>query len=303
MTASQDENNEASRQSNGNVISTRALYNKKVWYSKPKKKNPDAVKKLGRIHSWVFYPNGARCAGFLVKRPDIALMFHRQDSFVAFNGFEIFDGDIVIKDDTAASGKGACKALQVNLDDCVIWSGLPVMCKDGTTFGLVGNVDYDKRTGKVIDIAADKGATANTLLGQLVIPAEKIIGFKRGIGTQLYVSDEDNDPNSLGALLVDESVKELVAEGGVAEKAGAATAVATDKAKKAVKKVKPGAKKAVESAQEITGKATDAVGNAAEKGAFATGRQVMRAKGMFGRFAEEFKAAYNGEDSDGDSAK
>ena len=62
------------------IVHTKDLYNRKIWFSRPRKNDPDAVKKLGRIRSWVFHPKDLRCVGFLVKRPDVALMFHRQDT-------------------------------------------------------------------------------------------------------------------------------------------------------------------------------------------------------------------------------
>lgn len=271
---------------NNTYISTKKLGNKKVWFSRPRKNDPDAVKKLGRIRAWVFFPKELRCAGFLVKRPDLAWMFHRQDTFVAFNGFDIIDGDIVIRDDKGSKDKNAYKTLGVSLDDCVIWIGMPVMTKDGTSFGIVDNVDFDAETGKIIAIDVSQGATANTLLGHRRIPANEILGFKRGMGTQLYVTDDD-DPNALGAILVSDSVKQTDVEGGLAEKAGTATAVVADKAKKGAEKVKPQVKKA-----------TKAAGEAVNKGAYLTGRQITRASGMFGKFKDEFTKAMNSDDDD-----
>lgn len=269
-----------------NIVHTKDLYNKKVWFSRPRKNDPDAVKKLGRIRHWVFHPKDLRCVGFLVKRPDVALMFHRQDTFVAYNGFDIIDGDIVIKDSPGSTDKSACKALGIDLDDCVLWIGLPVLTRDGSSFGLVGSVNYDGRTGKIISLEVDSGATANTLLGHLTIPAEDIVGFRRGKGAQLYLTDDD-DPESFGAIMVKDNVKTMKVEGGIAEKAGTATAVVADKAKKSAEKVKPKVKKA-----------TKAAGEAVNKGAYVTGRQIARSQGMFGKFKENFKSAMNGEDDD-----
>ncbi len=268
------------------IVHTKDLYNRKIWFSRPRKNDPDAVKKLGRIRSWVFHPKDLRCVGFLVKRPDVALMFHRQDTFVAFNGFDIYDGDIVVKDEPGATDRSACKALGVNLDDCVLWIGLPVLTRDGTSFGLVGNVNYDAETGKIISLDVDSGATANALLGHLKIPAKDIIGFRRGKGVQLYITDDD-DPESLGAIMVSDAVKNMTVEGGIAEKAGTATAVVADKAKKSAEKVKPKVKQA-----------TKAAGKAVNKGAYVTGRQIARTQGMFGKFKDNFKSAMQDQESD-----
>lgn len=277
-------------------MNTKDLSNKKVWTSRPAKNDPDAVKKVGRIHAFVFHPSRAQMVGFLVKRPDVAWMFRREDMFVAHNGFDVMeDGDgkqvIVVREDPQAQGRGATKALGVNLDACVIWIGLPAMTPDGQSLGMVENVEFDKDTGRVVSVEVSQGVTANALLGRRAIPSAMVRGFKRGMGAKLFLSDEDDDPESLGAVIVDEEALQIPVEGGVAEKAGAATAVATDKAartyKKAVRKVKPKAKEAA-----------SAAGEAVQKGVYATGRQIARTEGMFGRFKSEFKSAMKGEDDE-----
>ena len=63
-----------------------------------------------------------------------------------------------------------------------------------------------------------------------------------------------------GAILVDDAVKELVVEGGLAERAGEATAVVADKAHHAVESVKP-----------KVSEAAAVAGEAVNKGAYATG--------------------------------
>lgn len=286
-------------------MNTKDLSNKKVWTSRPTKNDPDAVKKVGRIHAFVFHPSKAQLVGFLVKRPDVALMFRREDMFVAHNGFDLVQDDaghevIVVREDPAAQGKGATKALGVNLDNCVIWIGLPAMTPDGRSLGMVDGVEFDPRTGRVVSVEVSQGATANTLLGRRTIPGELMLGFRRGMGTQLVLADEDDDPASLGAVIVNEKALDIPVEGGVAEKAGAATAVATDKAKKTYRKVSNTVSEKVKpKAQEAAAVAGDAV----QKGVFATGRQIERSKGMFGNFAKEFKAAMNGEDGTDDKHK
>lgn len=267
------------------LIRTADLMNKKVWMGRPKKDDPEAMKKMGRVHACVFHPKSKRCVGLLVKRPDVALMFRRQDLFVAFDGFEAVDKNLAIRNFPEATGSAACKAAGIKLDDCVIWHGLAVMCEDGTAFGTVGDVLCVPETGTVEKLVVSKGAAANTLLGTLVIPASEIRGFKRGMGTQLYVSDDD-DQSALGCIIVSDAVKDMEVEGGVAETAGAATAVAVDKASKAVEKAKPTVKKA-----------TAAAGEAVNKGAYVTGRQIGRTKGMFSSFKDEFKKALKDEET------
>lgn len=274
--------------------------------SRPTKNDPDAVKKVGRIHAFVFHPSRPQLVGFLVKRPDVALMFHREDFFVAFNGFMVMnDGAgegpshevIVVREEPQATGRGAIKALGVNLDKCVLWLGLPVMIADGETLGIADDVEFDPRTGHVQSLVVSKGATANTLLGQRAIPGEMVRGFKFGMGAKLYLTDDDDDsPESLGAILVADEAAEIPVEGGVAEKAGEATAVAADKAQRTYKKVARKVKPKADEAAKVAGKAAKAAGDAAQKGAYATGKQIARTEGMFGRFKDEFKKAMSDDD-------
>lgn len=272
------------------LASASSLVGKKAWIGRPTKNDPDATKKMGRVRACVFHPKQKRCVGLLVKRPDVALMFHRPDMFVAVDGFDVVDGDVLVREGPQAVDKGACKALGINLDDCVLWAGLAVMCEDGTDFGVVGDVLFHPQTGAVEELVVSKGATANTLLGQRRVPASAIRGFRRGMGTQLYVADDD-DAAALGCILVDDAVKDMEVAGGVAEKAGAATAVATDKAKRVVRRVQPKAQEAVDKAKPAVQQAAKAAGEAVDKGAFVTGRQIGRATGMFSSFKDEFQKA------------
>lgn len=264
------------------LINTSEIVGRKVWIEKPTRKDPDAAKKLGKVRACVFHPQDKRCVGFIVKRPDLALMFHRKDLFVAYNGYDLVDGHIVIHhDDPAATDKGACNALGINWDDCVLWVGLPVMCQDGITLGLVGSVNYSAETGAIDTLEVTQGATANTLLGVRRVPAKLIRGFRRGMGAELNISNEEEGEEVIrGAILVDDAVKQLPAEGGVAEKAGEATAIASHKAKQAVESAKPKVSEAAEKA-----------GEAVNKGAYLTGRQIKRASGMFSEFKDEYDKA------------
>lgn len=262
------------------LVNTKDLTGLKVWIEKPKKKDPDATKKMGKVRACVFHPKEKRCVGFIVKRPDLALMFHRKDLFVAYNGYDMVDGAIVVHDDPQATDKGACKALGVDWDECVLWVGLPVMCQDGTQFGLVGNVSFDAKTGAVDTLDVTQGATTNALLGMRHVPASMIKGFRQGMGAELAIDDEEGEEVICGAILVDDAVKSLDVEGGIAEKAGAGAAVVGDKAHRAVESAKP----KVEEAKVVAGEA-------ATKGAEATGRQLKRASHMFSDFKEEFDKA------------
>lgn len=277
------------------TLTTNELVGLKVWMEHPTKNDADAAKKMGRVRSCVFHPTEARCVGFLVKRPDVALMFHRRDLFVAIDGFDMVEGVPLVSDRPDATDRGACKRLGVSLDDCVLWVGLPVLCEDGTALGLVRSATFAEGSGAVASVELTQGGTANVLLGKREVPAEMIRGFRRGVGTRLTMRgatmepDDDAQPEMLGAILVADEVKGLERSRGAAEKAGEATAIAADKVTRTVAKVKPKVTSAASAAASTAGEAIN-------KGAFATGRQLKRASGMFSAFKDEFDKARHGDE-------
>lgn len=241
------------------------------------------TKRIGKVRRFVFHPKEKRVVGFVVKRPDLLWMFRRKDLFVAVSGYEIEDGRIVVSNDPAATNRAACKALGVDWDACVLWVGLPVMTEDGDALGVVGSVTFDRKTGVVDSVTTDSGATANALLGKREIPANLVKGFRRGMGaalTQTGAEGEESEEVVLGAILVAEEARNIAVEGGLAEKAGEATAVVVDKAHTAVDKAKPVASAAAKKTGEVV-----------NKGAYATGKQIAATKGMFSGFKEEYDKA------------
>ena len=241
------------------------------------------TKRIGKVRRFVFHPKEKRVIGFVVKRPDLLWMFHRSDLFVPIDGYDLVDGRIVIRPEAATSGKAYCKQAGLNWDDCVLWVGLPVMSQDGESYGYVGNVTFNRLTGTVKSFETDNGAASNTLLGKRTIPADMVRGFKRGVGAALaQMGDEgtETDEVQLGAMLVSNEVADLNSEGGVAEAAGAATAVAVDKVHTTVDKAKP-----------VVSNAAKKTGEAVNKGAYATGKQIIKSKHMFQDFKSEYDKA------------
>ena len=251
------------------------------------------TKRIGKVRRFVFHPKEKRVIGFVVKRPDLLWMFHRADQFVPIDGYDLVDGRVVLRPDAATSGKAACKAMGLNWDECILWVGLPVMTEGGESLGYVGNVTFNRLTGAVDTFETDSGVTSNALLGKRKIPASMMRGFKRGVGAALANMGEEGvatDEVQLGAILVSNEAADLDAEGGVAEKAGQATAVAMDKVHSATEAAKP-----------MVSKAAAATGEAVNKGAYATGKQISRSTHMFQDFKDEYKKAVG--TSDGSAAK
>ena len=177
------------------------------------------TKRIGKIRRFVFHPKEKRVIGFVVKRPDLLWMFHRADVFVPIDGYDLVDGRVIIRPDAAASGKAYCKKEGLNWDDCVLWVGLPVMSEDGESYGIVGNVTFNRITGTVDCFETDNGATSNALLGKRTIPADMVRGFKRGMGAALAnmgAEGVEGEEVQLGAMLVSSQVANLNSEGGVA---------------------------------------------------------------------------------------
>lgn len=243
----------------------------------------NGTKRIGKVRRFVFHPKEKRCIGFIVKRPDLLWMFRRRDQFVSIEGYDLVDGRIAVRATPESTDKAACKALGVDWDSCVLWVGLPVMTEGGDSLGLVGSVTFNRITGAVDAIETDAGATANALLGKRTIPAELIRGFRRGMGSALAQTGEEGTQNEnvvLGAILVANEVADLAVEGGVAEAAGKATAVAVDKVQTTVDKAKP-----------VVSNAAKKTGEVVNKGAFATGQQIAKSKGMFSEFKQEYDKA------------
>ncbi len=279
-----------------NLVSTADLVDSRVWIGKPRKSDPDALARLGKVHSCVFHPKEKRFVGFIVKRPDIVWMISRDDMFVAYNGFDLIDGRIVVRKDPSAMNKGAFKALNINIDQCVLWVGLPVMCMDGTTFGTVGSVIFDLDTGIVDSLNISQGMTANTLLGRRSVPASKILGFRRGMGDALTtvdaVSEDESEAEVMcGAILVDDSIKDTVTEGGIAAAAGETTAKISYRVRKAIDRVQPSEDEEEETDEEVL-EGEEMM----DRGAYLVGRQLKRARGMFSDFMDEYDKARNGDE-------
>lgn len=242
----------------------------------------ESNKVMGRVHCLVFHPKKRTCVGFLVKRPDVALMFHRKDCFVAIDGFSISDDGIHVKEGDGFAGQAACRRLDLDLDSCVIWQGMPVLTENGSEAGIVDDVLIDASNGRVEGIVPGKGATAKMLLGTSTIPRELILGFRMGIGDQLNITagEGDDEYDVRGAIVVSDRALALEGEGGLAEKAGKTAAVATEKAHRAKTAAKPKVSAVAKATERAVG-----------KGAFALGRQLSRSKGMFATFKSEYEKA------------
>ena len=298
--------------SDNNLLSVGNLLNRKVFA--PRKGKEDTNRRIGKVRRFVFHPTEKRVIGVIVKRPDVALMFHRPDQFIAIDRLDVVEDGLIADLSGAAVDQAACKRFGVEWAKCLLWLGMEIVTEDGQTLGKVGDITFEAGTGRVVSIRRNEGATARWLLGVEEVPAHMIRGFRFGVGSQMadYQNEEaggegdeapEESAENHGAIVVANEVRELDPQGGLAEKAGVASVRAANKGKEAFAKMKEqGAEvagKAKEAAREKTGVTMDNLGEKAEealnKGAFATGRQLGRAKGMFGGFLEEYRKARDGD--------
>ncbi len=223
---------------------------------------PVRPRKMGKVHFPVFTPRGDRLVGFMVTPPEIAGMVKRPDFFVAFDALESYEGAFCALDAKGSFDKPAAKRLGIDLDRCLIWTGMDVRTVSGESLGYCADATFDPKTGAVSTYALTRGATATALLGNVEMPAELLRGYRDG------------------CMIVDDAAAELEVTGGAAAKAAEVSVKVSASVKEGAAKVKAGAK-------AFDDKAAPAV----EKGTRAVGRQLGKTKGMFKAFKDEFKKA------------
>ncbi len=217
----------------------------------PKKGKAGKFERLGKVHMAVFSPEGTRLVGFLVRRPDIVGMVKRPDAFVALDAFEPVDGGFRVTMGDEAFDDQARKRLSLDWDRCIMWDGMDTKTTAGKSLGYVGDVTFDELTGDVDAFLVGDGNMAESLVGLLRVPASMLVGYEKGY------------------MIVQPEAASQDLTGGLAAKAGEATARAKMEGAKAAEKA----------------------GEAVDKGSRAIGRQLGKTKGMFGAFVDEFKKA------------
>ena len=216
---------------------------------------PRQPRKLGKVHYPVFSPEGTRVVGFMVRLPDIAGMIKQEDKFVARDCLKIYEGVLSVSEDQAAYDAAAAKRLDVDLDRCLIWTGMDVVTEGGVRAGYCANVAFNGKTGAVEHFYLTEGGASNALVGHREMPVGLLKGYRNG------------------AMIVSDEVLELAFSGGAAAAAAEASV-----------KVTAGVKKGAAVLDEQGSKAVS-------KGSRALGKQLGKTKGMFGNFMSEYKKA------------
>lgn len=261
---------------------TSQIYGKQAFKAKKTRKGETEYKKVGKIHLVVFSPDGKTVLGYLVKRPDVALMVKRSDVFVAFDSLAPYEKNYVIEGEDATDDD-ARKRLGVDWDHCLLWNGMDARTTKGKKLGFVGNVEYDEKTGRVQAFHIGDGNVAKGLIGAIKIPIDMYVGYKGGY---LILKPEAADVQPSGGLAATAGesyarAKQNASQAGAkaAAKVGEAVQEGSYNLGKAVGKAK---KSAVQKANEATG------GKGVAK---AASQHMSKVGGMFKAFKDEFDEA------------
>ena len=226
----------------GSLTGLRVLVHKS---SKPSKDGTitDKFVKLGKVHNAVFSPDGQSVAGFMVKRPDVAGMIKREDAFLAWDSFELQDEKtLVVTRPEDGLDAAARKRLGLDWDRCIMWTGMDARTVKGKPLGYVSDAEFDEKTGRVARFLTADGEMARALIGSFVITPDMVRGYADG------------------CMVIDPGDRAVELDGGLAGAAGEGYARAKAKGAEVGKKV--GA----------------VAGEAVDKGSFALGRALGKAK-------------------------
>ncbi len=246
-----------------------ALTGKPVLLLKKTKKDKDGVvtdkyQKFGRLRAAVFSPDGRRVVGFVVKRPDVVGMIRRGDAFVALDALGRFDEkNMLVSRPEDGLDDAALRRLDLDWDNCIMWAGMDAKTTDGKPLGYVSDAEYDEKTGQVTRFFTDDGGMAKALIGSFVIAPEMVRGYSNGF------------------MVVDTQGERVSLDGGLAGAAGEGYA-----------RAKAGASK-------LGKKAGAAAGEVVDKGSFALGRALGKAKRAMAEAAEDEPRPKDAKDAKG----
>ena len=236
---------------------------------------PEALKTLGKVRQAIFFPEGTRVAGLLVRRPDVAGMIKREDAFLALDSFVAGDTGLVVSRPEAAIDEDAIERLALDWDHAIIWYGMDVRTSDKKDLGWISDIEFSPKTGRVRAFYVDDGSMAKSLVGSVMIEPDMYVGY------------ED------GHMVVDPGAAGLSLSGGLAARAGEGYA----KAKLEGKKVADAAEDATMRGARSVGKAIGKAKRSFKKGGGTKGatkavrNKLDGTRGMFSSFMDEYKKA------------
>lgn len=203
----------------------------------------DKYQKFGRVRAAVFSPDGKHVAGFVIKRPDVAGMVRRADAFVAWDSLARMDEkNLLVSRPEDGLDDAALTRLDLDWDRCIMWSGMDAKTTEGKPLGYVSDAEYDERTGRVTRFFTADGGMARALIGSFVIEPDMVRGYRDGF------------------MVVDVRGRGVELDGGLAGAAG------------------EGYAKAKAGASVVGKKVGAAAGEAVDKGSFALGKALGKAR-------------------------
>ena len=253
-------------------------------------------KKLGRVHNLVFYPDGRRVVGIMVKRPDIAGMVKQADRFLALDAMDVREGGIVCtREKDGFDDAEAASALVGSFEIPAAWvlrysKGTMVVRDEAATLQLSGGLAGKAGEGYAVvkDKAKETVAKAGAAAGEAVDKGSHALGGalgRLGAGMKQAVGNFQ-DESGVGRKPTGEKA---VAKGG---KSVADVAARTAGAKSATAKPAAASRARASAKPSSANKPqTDDVSKAAGKAARAVGEQLGKTSGMFSGFLREFKDA------------
>ena len=226
------------------MLSINDLYGRKVYVPKKAKKKKDVepdeikLKKLGKVHMAVFSPDGREVVGFLVTRPDVVGMVKRADAFLAWDSFRVLDDGTLF---LTREDDGLDDAARKRLG--VDWDSC-VMWE-----GMDAKTASGKKLGYVsnADFDAKTGRVGSFFVGDG--------GVARALVGTFQIPASMVKGYSNGCMIVDDAAANIELGGGAAAKAGEGFAKA-----------------------KVAHKAGKAAGEAVDKGSYAFGRMLGKAK-------------------------
>lgn len=226
----------------GSLTGRRVLLHKKTTTAKDGTVT-DKYQKLGRVHAAVFTPDGKHVAGFTIKRPDVAGMVKRADAFLARDSLKVLDEKtVLVTRPEDGLDEAALRRLDLDWDRCIMWSGMDAKTTAGKPLGYVSDAEYDEGSGAVTRFFTADGGMARALIGSFVITPDMVRGYRDGF------------------MIVEPGDKSVQLDGGLAGAAG------------------EGYARARAGASEVGKKVGAAAGEAVDKGSFALGRVLGKAK-------------------------
>ena len=206
----------------------------------------DKYQKFGRVRAAVFSPDGKHVAGFVIKRPDVAGMVRRADAFVAWDSLTRMDEkNLLVSRPEDGLDDAALTRLDLDWDRCIMWSGMDAKTTEGKPLGYVSDAEYDEKTGRVTRFFTADGGMARALIGSFVIEPDMVRGYRDGFMV-VDVRDKGVEPDGgLAGAAGEGYAKAKAGASVVGKKVGAAAGEAVDKGSFALGKVLGKARRAI----------------------------------------------------------